>query len=313
MTRPFPSLFPAVPILLLTMLSDESVSSAQSLRDRLPPTAPTQLVVTATAANSVALAWNPSTDNSGRFNYIICCAGATVTVRSTETSHMLEGLQPGATHTLRVYAKDAAGNTSRPSNPVTVTVPGDLSAPTKPVVTVPHVGPTHASLTWSSTDDSSTLWYSIYVDGQPVGSMNSRTGTVTCSSVLVPTGCIPLDQRTTYTITVGARDADGNESPLSDPVFVTTAPPPSDQTPPAPPRNVTVDNGSGPLIVSWEPSTDNVCPRSLIRYDVYFNGELGAVVVGGTSATLFESSLDVGDIKVIAVDTADNESVPGTI
>ena len=167
MTRMFRWLFATVGTLVLTMLCGSSVLSAQ-FRDRLPPTAPTNLVVTATTEHSVSLTWSPSTDNSGRFSYIICCAGTTVTVSQTMTSHTLEGLQSGKTYTFRAYAKDAAGNLSKSSNPVTVTLPGQLAAPTKPVVGVLDVGPTHASLNWSSTDDGSTIWYTIYIDGEPV-------------------------------------------------------------------------------------------------------------------------------------------------
>ena len=312
MTRTPPSLFTAGRILLLAMLFGSSVLSAQ--KDRIPPTAPTNLVVTATTEHSVSLAWEPSTDNSGRFHYIICCAGNSVTVPKTETSHTLEGLESGKTYTFRVYAKDAAGNLSKPSNAVTVTLPGKLAAPTKPVVAVQDVGPTHAALTWSSTDDGSFIWYSIFIDGQPVSTLNSKADTFPCAAVLVPTGCIPVDQRTTYTFTVSARDVDGNVSPLSDPVFVTTDPPPNDHTPPTQPANVTTEDDGAHLIVRWEPSTDDLAPQSLIRYDVYRNGELSAVVVGKTTAQVEKSGFggnDVDEIEVIAVDTADNESVPG--
>jgi chitinase len=305
-------LFTAARIVVLTMLFGSSVLSAQFFRDRIAPTAPTNLVVTATTEHSVSLAWGASTDNSGRFSYIICCAGTTVTVSQSVTSHTLEGLKPGATYVLRVYAKDAAGNLSKPSNPVTVTLPGQLAAPTKPVVTVLDVGPTHASLTWSSTDDGSTIWYTIYVDGQPVTTLNSKAGTFTCAAVLVATGCVPLNQETTYTFTVRARDVDGNLSPLSDPVFVTTDPAdPNDHTPPTEPANVTAENDGGHLIVRWDPSTDDVAPQSFIRYDVYVNGELRAVVVGHATAQV-EGDFGVNNIAVVAVDTADNESAPGT-
>jgi chitodextrinase len=306
-------LFTAVRILLLAMLFGSSILSAQSPRDRISPTAPTNLVVTATTEHSVSLAWGASTDNSGRFSYIICCAGTTVTVGQTVTSHTLEGLKPGATYTLRVYARDAAGNLSKSSNPVTVTLPGALAAPTKPVVTVLDVGPTHASLGWSSTDDGPTIWYSIYIDGQPVSTMNSKAGLFTCAAVLVPTSCVPLNQQTTYTFTVRARDVDGNLSRVSDPVFVTTDPAdPNDHTPPTPPVNVTAENDGGFLIVRWDPSTDDLAPQSLIRYDVHVNGELRAVVIGIASAQV-EIDYGVSTVTVVAVDTADNESAPTTI
>ncbi len=312
MTRRSPS-STTVQILLLAMLFGSSALSAGHFRDRTPPTAPTDLVVTATTEHSVSLAWGPSTDNSGRFSYLICCAGSTVTVSQTETSHTLEGLQSGKTYTLRVYAKDAAGNLSQSSNSVTVTLPGEIAAPTKPVVEVLDVGPTHASLTWASTDDGSTIWYSIFIDEQAVATVSSRTGMFTCASVLVPTYCVPVDQETTYKFTVRARDVDGNLSPVSDPIFVTTDPAdPNDQTPPTEPMNVTAEDIGGFLILTWDPSTDDLAPQSLIRYDVYVNGELRAVVVGSTTVEV-ESEFGVNDIEVIAVDTADNESVPGMI
>jgi chitinase len=311
MTRMFRSLLATVGTLVLTVLFGSSILSAQ-FRDRLPPTAPTNLVVTATTENSVSLTWSTSTDNSGRFSYIICCAGTTVTVSQTMTSHTLEGLQSGKTYTFRAYAKDAAGNLSKSSNPVTVTLPGQLAAPTKPVVGVLDVGPTHASLNWSSTDDGSTIWYTIYIDGEPVGTTNSKSGAFACAAVLVPTGCAPLDQETTYTFTIRARDVDGNLSPFSDPVFVTTDPAdPNDQSPPTQPANVTAEADGGHITVRWDPSSDDLALQTSIRYDVYVNGELRAVVVGKASAEV-EGDLGINNISVIAVDTADNESAPGT-
>jgi chitinase len=307
-------LFAAGRILVLTILVGSSALSAQSARDRVPPTAPANLIVTATTEHSVSLAWTASTDNSGRFSYIICCAETTVTVPQTVTDHTLEGLKSGKTYTFRVYAKDAAGNISKPSNAVTVTLPGELAAPTKPVVAVVDVGPTHASLTWSSTDDGSIIWYTIYIDGQPVSTLNSTAGTFTCAAVLVPTGCVPLDQQRTYTFTVRARDVDGNLSPVSDPLFVTTDPAdPNDRTPPTPPMNVTAEADGAHLIVRWEPSIDDFAPQVFIRYDVYVNGELRAVVVGTTVAQVESDYGVTNNIAVVAVDTADNESVPGTV
>jgi chitodextrinase len=312
MTRTLHSSIAAALVSLLTLFVGSSVLSAQ-IRDRIPPTAPANLVVTATATQSVSLAWEPSTDNSGRFSYIICCAETTVTVSQTATSHTLQGLKSGKTYTFRVYARDVAGNLSKSSNAVTVTVPGNVAAPTKPAVTVLDVGPTHASLSWLSTDDGPTIWYSIYIDGQPVTTLNSRSGTFTCAAVLVPTGCVPLNQETTYTFTVRARDVDGNLSPFSDPVFVTTDPAdPNDHTPPTPPMNVTAEDDGGHIIVRWDPSTDDLAPQSLIRYDVYVNGELRAVVVGQATAQVESEYGVTHDIAVIAVDTADNESLPGT-
>jgi chitodextrinase len=304
-----------LPAILTATLCVSSVLSAQTsrTRDRTPPTAPTNLAAAAITETSITLTWGPSTDNSGTFSYVICCAGTTVTVGQSVTTHTIEGLKSGQTYTLRVYAKDAAGNLSKSSNAVTVTLPGQVAAPTKPVVTVLGVGPTHAALSWLSTDDGSMIWYTISIDGQPVHTLNSRSATFTCASVLVPTGCVPLNQETTYTFTVRARDVNGNLSPVSDPVVVTTAPAPDDHVPPTSPANITAESDGAFLILRWTPSTDDVAPQPLIRYDVYVNGELRTVVVGQAAAQIEIEYGVTNDIAIVAVDTADNESAPGTI
>jgi chitodextrinase len=317
MTRTLPAMFTAVQMLALTLalLCGSSAVSAQGprTRDKTPPTAPANLQAAAVTETSITLTWGPSTDNSGSFTYVICCAGPTVTVGQTVTSHTIDGLKSGQTYTLRVYAKDAAGNLSKSSNAVTVTLPGQVAAPTKPVVTVLSVGPTHVSLGWSSSDDGPTIWYTISIDGQPVSTLNSRTGTFTCAAVLVPTECVPLNQSTTYTFTVRARDVDGNLSPVSDPVVVTTAPAPDDSTPPAQPTDITAESDGAHLILRWTPSTDDVAPQSLIRYDVHVNGELRAVVIGQANAQIEIEYGVNNEIAIVAIDTAGNESAPGTI
>jgi chitodextrinase len=302
-------------MLTLAVLSGWSDASAQSLRhrDREKPTAPTNVVVTAATEHSVTLAWGPSTDNSGGFVYLICCAPTNVTVPQAQTSHTLQNLQSGRTYTFRVYARDAAGNLSSASNPVTVTLPGQIEAPTKPVLELLDVGPTHATLSWSSTDDGPYIWYTAYIDSQQVTTLNSRTKTFTCAAVQVPTGCVPLDQATQYVFTVRARDIDGNLSPWSDPLRVTTLAAPNDPNPPTQPGNLTAEQNGGFISVDWDASTDDVAPAPLIRYDVYVNEVLRAVVVGETIAAEVDPDSGVNVIKVIAVDTADNESLASTV
>jgi chitinase len=303
-----------VALTALTVFCGSSAVFAQGGRDRTPPTAPTNLVVTSMTQTSVSLAWAASTDNSGRFSYVICCAPNTVTVGQTVTSHTLQGLQSGKTYIIRVYAKDAAGNQSKSSNAVTVTLPGTVAAPTKPVVSLVNVGPTHASLTWSSTDNGPIIWYTIHIDGEAVFTLSSRNGTFTCAKVLVPTGCLPLNQATTYTFTVRARDVDGNLSPMSDPVIVTTRDAdPNDHVPPTVPAHLTADQDGALLNVGWDASTDDFAPQQFIRYDLYVNGTLRAVVIGQTTAQIEFDYGTTSNIAIVAVDTADNESAPGTI
>jgi chitodextrinase len=307
------SSFTAVQILVLALACGISHASAQ-VRDRTPPTAPSNLTVVATTEHSVTLSWGPSTDNSGKFIYIIQGTGVTQTVGQTTTTHTVEGLQAGKTYIFRVYAKDLAGNLSKSSNPVTVTLPGQIAAPTKPVVLVQEIGPTHVSLAWSSTDNTPSIWYTVYIDGEQVSTLMQLSGTFTCARVMVPTYCTPIDQETTYTFTVRARDGDGNLSPMSDPVFVTTLPAnANDHTPPTSPANVTAENTGGFHIVRWDASTDDIAAQQFIRYDIYVDGQLQRVVVGGTSAEVELYLNETSTITVIAVDTADNESQPTSI
>jgi chitinase len=306
------SSFNASQIVVLMFFCSSSMTSAQ-FRDRTPPTAPTNLTVTATTETSVSLSWGSSTDNSQKFNYLINGAGPTVTVSGTQTSHTVTGLSPAKTYTIRLYGRDLSGNLSKSSNAVTVTLPGQSTAPTKPVVRLLGAGPTHASLSWSSSDDGFITWYSIYIDGEQVAALSSLSGTFACARVMVPTYCDPLNQGTTYAFTVRARDNDGNLSPMSDPLFVTTDPiDPDDQAPPAPPGNLTSEGDGAVRTVRWTPSTDDLAPPQFIRYDVYVNGGLSAVVVGQTEVDV-EMYFGENTITVIAVDTADRESAPATI
>ena len=308
-----PRLFTAAQIVALTLLCSSSHVSAQA-RDRTAPTAPTNLMVTSSTETSASLAWGPSTDNSGKFNYVIAGGPTNVTVSQTQTSHTVTGLQSGKTYTFRVYARDLSGNLSKSSNAVTITLPGQIAAPSKPVVTVTDVGPTHVSLAWSSTDNSPVLLYTIYIDGEMVAGTNGKSGTFTCARVMVPTYCNPINQDTTYAFTVRARDSDGNYSPMSDPVFVTTDPiDPNDQTPPTQPATVTAENTGGFHLVTWEASTDDLAPQQFIRYDLYVNDLLQTVVVGTTSAEVELYLNETSTITVIAVDTADRESTPASI
>jgi hypothetical protein len=65
--------------------------------------------------------------------------------------------------------------------------------------------------------------------------------------------------------------------------------------------------------VRWDASTDDLAAQQFIRYDIYVNGQLQRVVVGGTTAEVELYLNETSTITVIAVDTADNESQPASI
>jgi fibronectin type 3 domain-containing protein len=274
-------------------------------QDRIPPAAPTNLRVTDKSSFLVSLAWNPSSDNSGNFSYRIRHSGGyETTLPKTQTSYnWTSNLEAGRTYSFYVYAVDAAGNKSKPSNTVAVKLPPDRIPPTTPVVSVTEVGPTHVTLSWSSIDDGPYVFYWVFKNGDPViqGS-TAMSGTVQ-----------PLEPETTYTFRVQARDNGINWSPLSDPVIVTTTPSnPNDTTPPTTPQNLqALDASGGEINISWNRSTDNLDPQSRIRYDAYVNGELTFSTVDLTQSIVYGVN-GSNTISIIAVDTAGNRSAPAT-
>jgi chitodextrinase len=307
MNRRFLTRLSAMLTILLVMAF--TVSPVSAAVDRTPPTKPTNFRVTGMTAYTVSLAWTPSTDNSGSVTYQICCANVSSETFPGPASSWVyrAGLEAGRSFTLFIVAKDAAGNYSKQSNTVTFTLPRDVTPPTKPVVTVTDLGPTHVSLAWSSVEDGPNVWFSVAMNGNTVLSGSKDTsGTFG-----------PLQSQTTYTFTVQARDFGGNASPVSDPITVTTeASDTADTTPPTTPGNLT-DNGmsfqDGETWLFWDQSTDNVDPQSVIRYDIYANGVLDHSLMGQGRTILYGNPGVFNTYQVIAVDSAGNQSAPATL
>lgn len=93
--------------------------------DTTPPTAPSELRVTATTPNSITLVWNASTDNVGVAGYTVVYGTSSVNVNTTTAT--ISGLSPNTTYTFTVIAKDAAGNAS-----AAVSVQGKTTAQDNP-------------------------------------------------------------------------------------------------------------------------------------------------------------------------------------
>ncbi len=88
--------------------------------DTTPPTSPTVLRLASKTATTVNLEWIGSTDNIGVSKYDVY-NGAQIIASSPGTQTTLGNLTPGTTYSLTVQAVDAAGNSSGPSNRLTVT------------------------------------------------------------------------------------------------------------------------------------------------------------------------------------------------
>ncbi|MFJ3902949.1 discoidin domain-containing protein [Streptomyces sp. NPDC090025] len=88
--------------------------------DTSPPSVPGGLRTTATTANSASLAWTAATDNVGVTGYDVYRGGALVGTTSS-TSYTDSGLSASTAYSYTVRARDAAGNVSAGSAPLSVT------------------------------------------------------------------------------------------------------------------------------------------------------------------------------------------------
>jgi chitinase len=136
-------------LLGLTWLSP--AASANGSVDTQPPTTPTNLHVTDTTANTVRLAWNPSTDDSGTVRYRIRQDGYLVYDGTlSETRAFIYNLLASTGFSFEVRAEDPSGNVSPWSTPVTVT--------TDPPDTTPPSAPTNLRVTGTTSSSVSLAW-----------------------------------------------------------------------------------------------------------------------------------------------------------
>ncbi|WP_165861147.1 fibronectin type III domain-containing protein [Paenibacillus paeoniae] len=181
--------------------------------DTTAPTAPTNLISTGATPASISLSWGASTDNVGVTGYTVYYGTSSVNV--TGTSATITGLSPNTAYTFTVKARDAAGNLSAASNAATRTTPAqnDTVAPTTPSnLQATAVTSSSVSLSWgASTDNIGVAGYTVSYGTTSV----NITGTTAVISGLAA--------GTTYTFSVRAYDAAGNQSTSAAVQATTTA------------------------------------------------------------------------------------------
>ncbi|VVQ07539.1 hypothetical protein PS914_04749 [Pseudomonas fluorescens] len=115
-----PNLFPSVEYTISVSTFDiwgqlsEPTILSHELRDVIPPSAPSNLVVSTSTKDSVMLTWEASTDDIGICNYVIY-NNHEYFDRTPLTNYSAIGLMPG-THTFEVLALDLSGNLSEPAS-----------------------------------------------------------------------------------------------------------------------------------------------------------------------------------------------------
>jgi chitodextrinase len=183
--------------------------------DTTPPTAPANLTGTAVSPGQVDLSWGASTDDVGVAGYKVYRNG-TFLASTTGTSYSDTAVQAATTYTYTVYAYDAAGNISQPSNTTTVTTTADTQPPTTPTgLTAVVQSASQINLTWdAATDNTGVTGYTVYRNGSPIATTSGPGGTAYSDTSVAPA--------TTYAYTVDAFDSAGNHSAPAATVSVTT-------------------------------------------------------------------------------------------
>ncbi len=102
---------------------DVQTYNFSSTPDTTPPTAPGNLVATARDTTTVDLSWTAATDNIGVAGYDVYRNGTLIAPLGATTVYTDTAAAPATSYTYTVRARDAAGNTSPPSNAAAVTTP----------------------------------------------------------------------------------------------------------------------------------------------------------------------------------------------
>ncbi|MGN7356923.1 lytic polysaccharide monooxygenase [Paenibacillus sp. SAF-054] len=190
--------------------------------DTAAPSAPSGLVASNVSANSASLSWGASSDNVGVTGYKVYNGSTLVaTTGGSALSYNVTGLTASTSYTFTVKAVDAAGNISAASNAATFTTsslpPVDTTAPSAPAGLQVSGTPTSTSISliWNAaTDNVGVTGYRVYKGTALAGTVAGTTLNYTATG---------LTANTSYTFTVRAIDAAGNEFANSNAVTATTA------------------------------------------------------------------------------------------
>jgi glucose/arabinose dehydrogenase len=183
--------------------------------DVYPPTAPTGLKVDNKTNTSVSISWTASLDDVGVTGYDLYKDGVLAQANVTGTSYTFNGLTADTTYSFTIKAKDAAGQVSEASSPLSVTTStqNDTQSPTVPTgLASPSKTSSTVNLTWTaSTDNVGVYQYDVFNNGALATSVSGTSATIS-----------GLNANTTYSFTVKARDVAGNISAASSALSVKT-------------------------------------------------------------------------------------------
>ncbi len=188
------------------------------------PTAPADLVANEISGMVVVLGWTPSVDDVGVFTYLVFHNSVLLPDGGNNPGYAdfpapTGGYVQGGTNGYVVYAVDAAGNVSPPSN--WAFVGDDLAPPSMPTALAVTVYEDMVLLDWAeSTDNVGVASYDVYRDGMFL----ATTALASWSDSTVLAGG-------SYVYTVVASDGFGNTSAESASVVANFGPPVAEPVP----------------------------------------------------------------------------------
>lgn len=199
--------------------------------DSTSPVLSGAMTVGTVTSSSIQVSWPSATDNVGVSSYETSTDGVTWTSRDTLLTYTFSGLTPNTSYTLRVRAKDAAGNSSSALQVTQITpAAADVTAPVM-TGTINVSAVTTQSYTisgWGASDNVAITGYEVSLNG---GTSWVDNGLAALRAV---TGRTPS---TTDAVLVRAYDAAGNRSTalsasvtLLTPAPVPAPPPPAQAT-----------------------------------------------------------------------------------
>lgn len=312
-------------VCVVFVLTGSSASAQRGQRgDKTPPTAPSNLIATSITESTVTLAWNAASDNSGAFSYRLkitnlknSAYSSLATISQTQTTYTAKFLATASPYSFTVYAVDGSGNRSADSNTVNVSTPGDLTAPTVPVLEAAAIAPSQAQLTWTKSTDNvanNCCSYGINLNG-------SRITENINWAASAPAGKMSaiirhLTPGATYNFSISVSDFSPGNVSTSNTATLTT-PPSSDTTPPLPPSNLRLemDMSCGEIFLGWNQTTDNLDPQDKIEYEIFVNGVLSPLPVSAGIDMDFVYATAHGEntFYVRAVDRSGNSSAPSNL
>ena len=188
--------------------------TATTVPDTEAPSVPQNLTASNITTNSLDLNWDASTDNVGVSEYEVFQDGNSIgTTPSTNIS--VTGLSASTTYSYTVLARDGSSNQSAQSASLDATTQDpDTTAPSVPTnLSASNVTASSADLSWSASSDNVAVDnYDVFQDGNIIATTSALTLQVT-----------GLNQQTSYSFTVRARDTSGNLSAQSNSAVVTTS------------------------------------------------------------------------------------------